>query len=211
MFRKVENLGKNGNFLDLIKDIYCKTKSAVKIGNNTTNFFPYSKGVQQGNPLSLLLFNICINDIFQKIKNESLVTLDNEYFFNAMNYADDLIIFSTTEDGLQSSLDSLGSYCEEWKLEVNNKKSNDMIFKKGTQKETREFKIKNNTLKIVKEYKYLGSIINYKNCSFTPTVTDLSSKGLRALHAICSKLQFKLASIQLLLKIFDTYNANYSV
>ena len=112
MFRKVENLGKNGNFLDLIKDIYCKTKSAVKIGNNTTNFFPYSKGVQQGNPLSPLLFNICINDIFLKIKNESLVTLDNEYFFNAMNYADDLIIFSTTEDGLQSSLDSLGSYCE---------------------------------------------------------------------------------------------------
>ena len=122
LFRKVENLGKNGNFLDLIKDIYCKTKCAVKIGNNTTNFFPYSKGVQQGNPLSLLLFNICINDIFQKIKNESLVTLDNEYFFNAMNYADDLIIFSTTEDGLQSSLDSLSSYCEEWKLEVNNNK-----------------------------------------------------------------------------------------
>ena len=69
LFRKVENLGKNGNFLDLIKDIYCKTKSAVKIGNNTTNFFPYSKGVQQGNPLSPLLFNIFINDIFQKIKN----------------------------------------------------------------------------------------------------------------------------------------------
>ena len=86
-----------------------------------------------------------------------------------------------------------------------------MIFKKGTRKETREFKIKNNTLKIVKEYKYLGSNINYKNCSFTPTVTDLSSKGLRALYAICSKLTFKLASIQLLLKFFDTYNANYSV
>ena len=83
--------------------------------------------MQLGNPLSPLLFNICINDVFQKIKNESLVTLDNEYFFNAMNYADDLIIFSTTEDGLQSSLDSLGSYCEEWKLEVNNKKSNAMI------------------------------------------------------------------------------------
>ena len=40
LFRKLENKGINGNFLNLIKSIYKSTKCAVKINNKTTNFFP---------------------------------------------------------------------------------------------------------------------------------------------------------------------------
>ena len=35
--RRLENLGINGNFLDLIRDIYKQTKCAVKINNKTIN------------------------------------------------------------------------------------------------------------------------------------------------------------------------------
>ena len=51
LFRKLENKGINGNFMELIKNIYKKTKYAVKLNEKLTNFFPYSKGVQQGNPI----------------------------------------------------------------------------------------------------------------------------------------------------------------
>ena len=68
LFRKLENKNINGNFLNLIKNIYSQTQCAVKINKNTTNFFSYEKGVQQGNPLSPLLFNLFINDIFDIIK-----------------------------------------------------------------------------------------------------------------------------------------------
>ena len=61
LFRKLVNKGINGNFLKLIKNIYGKTKCAVKINNKTTDFFNYDKDVQQGNPLSPLLFNLYIN------------------------------------------------------------------------------------------------------------------------------------------------------
>ena len=54
LFRKIANIGINGNILDLIKSIYKKTKCAVKINNKTTKYFEYQKGVQQGNPLSPL-------------------------------------------------------------------------------------------------------------------------------------------------------------
>ena len=47
LFRKLENKDINGNFLKLIKNIYGKTKCAVKINNKTTHFFNYDKGVQQ--------------------------------------------------------------------------------------------------------------------------------------------------------------------
>ena len=74
---------------------------------NITNFFPYSKGVQQGNPLSPILLNLYINDIFETIRNNNPVSLDGNSNFNALMYADDLIIISTTKQGLQDSLNSL--------------------------------------------------------------------------------------------------------
>ena len=36
-------------------------------------------------------------------------------------YADDMIIMSTTQDGLQKWLNELNEYCEKWKLNVNQK------------------------------------------------------------------------------------------
>ena len=93
------------------------------MNNKTTIFFNYSKGVQQGNPLSPMLFNLFINDIFDAVKNENPVTLDNKESFNTLMYADDLIIMSTTQEGLQKSLDGLSKYCKLWKLNINHKKT----------------------------------------------------------------------------------------
>ena len=73
-FRKLQNKGINGNFLKLIQNIYSKTQCAVKINDKTTKFLSYEKGVQQGNPLSPLLFNLYINDVFETIANQSSVT-----------------------------------------------------------------------------------------------------------------------------------------
>ena len=50
-----------------------------------------------------MLFNIFINDVFDVIKNENSVNLNNNYSFNALMYADDLIIMSTPQEGLQKN------------------------------------------------------------------------------------------------------------
>ena len=39
-------------------------------------------------------------------------------------YADDMIIMSTTQEGLQKCLNEVNEYCEKWKLNVNQKKPN---------------------------------------------------------------------------------------
>ena len=77
LFRKIENKGINGNFLALLKSIYSKTECAVKINNKITIFFKYEKGVQQGNPLSPILFNLYVNNIFEIIINQNHVSLDD--------------------------------------------------------------------------------------------------------------------------------------
>ena len=104
LFGKLENLGINGNFLNLMKSISKNTKCAVKVNGKTTDFFNYEKGVHQGNPISPLLFNIFINDLCQELKSPQDISLDNKHTFNTLMYADDLIILSTSKDNLQTNL-----------------------------------------------------------------------------------------------------------
>ena len=75
LFYKLQNIGINGNILELIRNIYKKTTCAVKIDDQITDFFSYSKGVRQGCPLSTLLFNLYVNDIFQMINNNTQTPL----------------------------------------------------------------------------------------------------------------------------------------
>ena len=203
LFRKLENKGINGNFLNIIKSIYELTECAVKIDNKTTKYFRYEKGVQQGNPLSPLLFNLFINDIFAAIKNDSNLTLDGVNNLNALMYADDLIIMATSPEELQKSLDGLSAYCAKWKLDVNVKKTKCLTFSKGSNCKKFQFKINHQVVENVKEYKYLGINVNAKNCSFGPSLINLSAKATRALYAITSKLPVKNAPVRTLMKLFD--------
>ena len=109
----------------LIKDVYKKTKCAVKIKNHITNFFNYTKGVRQGCPLSALLFNIYLNDLFEILdkNNDSNIFLSSGNKLNALMYADDLVILSDSKDGLQKQVDKLSSFCSKWKLTINVRKT----------------------------------------------------------------------------------------
>ena len=100
-----------------------------------TNYFNYEKGVLQGNPLRPLLFNLYINDIFNNINNPNPVTLNDQYNFSSLMHADDLILFSTTKEGLQKCLDSVYEFSNKWKLQINYSRTKCMTFTKCHQKE----------------------------------------------------------------------------
>ena len=51
--------------------------------------------------------------------------------FNCLLYADDIILLSTTETGLQRCISKLEKYCDDWCLEVNLVKSKIIVFNKG--------------------------------------------------------------------------------
>ena len=105
LFYKLETYNINGNFLELLKNIYNKSKCAVKINNKLTNFFIQEKG----DPLRPTLFNIFINDLLGELEksNDTFVTLNNIHKIRALMFADDLILFSTSKEGLRNSLNTL--------------------------------------------------------------------------------------------------------
>ena len=109
LFHKLSNNGISGKSLSLLFNLYNKTQCAIKRNNDITDLFRYSKGVRQGCPLSLILFNLYVNDIFNIIDQNSTpgVYLKEGNTINALMYADDLVLISRSKEGLQRLIDTV--------------------------------------------------------------------------------------------------------
>ena len=206
LFHMLQKVGINGNVLNLIKDLYGKTKCAIKINNRITEFFNYSKGVRQGCPLSPVLFNLYINDIFDVIDKHSTsdVYLDAKNKINALMYADDLVLISRSKEGLQQQIDGIQEYCQKWKLTINIKKTKSMVFNRGNNIIKTTFNIGGSPIENVKSFTYLGFNISAKNCSFQNMTNDLSIKANRVIFAIKRKVKLSKLPMKLALRIFNS-------
>ena len=204
LFHKVKNIGFYGKSLDLIKDIYKKTRCAIKIEHQITDFFSYTKGVRQGCPLSPSLFNIFINDLFEILDNDedSNINLNNEHRLNTLMYADDLILLAQSKEGLQNQINKLNTFCKTWNLEINNKKTKIMIFNRGNKLIKTDFFSNNTLLENVKTIRYLGFTISAKKCSFLPTIEDLSTKATRAIFSLNNSIKLSKLPTKLAVKVF---------
>ena len=107
------------------------TQYCVRVNGFITRWFDVISGVKQGCLLSPLLFNLYIEDLVTKIKalNCGVNLLDKQ--LSVMLYADDIVLISETEKGLQSMLNTLNDWCINNSMSVNLEKSKIVHFRKG--------------------------------------------------------------------------------
>ena len=72
-------------------------------------------------------------------------------------YADDMVIFSTSPEGLQNELNYLEKYCADWGMKVNIKKTKIIIFNKTGRTIKKKFLFENPEVECISNYKYLGN------------------------------------------------------
>ena len=157
---KLLQINVRGNFYKVIKSLYSNSNCSIRIGNNQTQPFQYTRGVRQGCILSPLLFNLYVNDLafsFNNILSDPFV-LPNGTKLNSLFYADDLIILSRSKLGLQNCLNKLSSYCNSWMLKINPKKTKIMVFQKGKYKCDYVFHIGNEIFDTM-----ISPILTYRN------------------------------------------------
>ena len=117
----MHKIGVKGKFLQIIKSMYGNINSCIQVTDGLcSEFFKSNKGIMQGDSLSPLLFNTFMNDIpnFLKISNCPGVTLANKSI-NCLMFADDLVLMSSSANGLQKSINSMNSNTiEKWRQAV---------------------------------------------------------------------------------------------
>ena len=93
--------------------------------------FSQDNGVLQGGSLSPTLFTAYINELESRINAIECMGVNiNEVKVSVLMYADDLVLLSQTEDGLQCGINALHIFCTENNLKVNTSKSKLMYVSK---------------------------------------------------------------------------------
>ena len=182
LINKLQDRGIDGRILEIIKTLYLEDTASVKIGNTYSPPFKTNRGVRQGCVLSPLLFIIFLSDL-QMILDQSKdnVKLDKDMEISCIMWADDILILSESEEGLQQKLNSLHDYSKANKLTVNTMKTKCMVFNKtGRLLKKHTFYYNNLLLENVREYKYLGFLVTPSG-EIVSGLKDLRNRGMKAL------------------------------
>ena len=116
-------------YLRPIKSLYKDTVSTVKINDYITEYFDVLHGVKQGDNLSPTLFNLFINNLASQIKELHCGIKIGIEQVSILLYADDIVLLSDSEKGLQSMLTYLNTWCMQWCFDIIVLKSNIIHFR----------------------------------------------------------------------------------
>ena len=95
----------------------------VRWGNSTSLDILVGNGVKQGGIISLVLFNIYMDDLSMHINSSGIGGYLRTAFINHLCYADDLCLISLSSCGMQQLLHICNEYAAEHQLIYNGSKS----------------------------------------------------------------------------------------
>jgi hypothetical protein len=118
-------------------------------------------------------------------------------------FADDIVLFSRTPDGLQYMLDKLYQYSCKWGMKVNINKTKVCVFQRRCQTTDYVWKYSGEILEVVSQFCYLG--INLAaNGSTTTTIKSLSDQALAAYNSLLALFRRVSLDVKTKLTLFDS-------
>ena len=161
---KLLKCGINGHFLRVLQSMYKNDKACIKLGNKITETFAINIGVKQGNNPSLTLFNLYLHDLPELFRHDSTdpVLIKDNLPIGSLLWADDLILFSNSEEGLRAALAKLETYCDSNQLSINISKTKYMVFNKDNRTRKQKFLFKKKEIEFVRNFTYHLSWIQHQ-------------------------------------------------
>ena len=205
LFEKLKTYGITGNFFNTLKRMYTNDSSKIKIDGTLSNTLYPNQGVRQGCILSPLLFNIFLADLPRIFNVPECQTpiIEGRDKISCIIWADDLVLFSESEGGLNKMMLNLSNYNEKNGLEINIVKTKCMIFNKTGKLIRRNFKYRDKTIATIREYKYLGFVLTPSG-EIVSGLYDLKDRAARAYALLRTKMgAFFRKNLLTTLQLFD--------
>ena len=166
MWNVLRLYGVGGKLLQAVKSLYTDSRACVRVGNETSDWFPVRVGLRQGCVMSPWLFNLYIDGVVREVNarvlGRGVELLDgngNDWRLNQLLFADDTVVVADSEEKLGQLVTEFGRVCERRKLRVNVGKSNVMRCTRYENGTRLNVTLDGEVLEEVDQFKYLGSII----------------------------------------------------
>ena len=119
-----------GRVLASVQTMYAQDRSCVVTSEGATEMFECSIGMKQGCPASPLLFSLYLDEL-EALLWDAADQTDcprlAQLLIAILLFADDIVLFSSSEKGLQQQLNILQKFCTLRGLEVNAQKTKTMV------------------------------------------------------------------------------------
>ena len=165
--------------------MYKNNKIFVKTSNGILQPFESTISVKQGCVFSPLLFNLYINKVCEIFDSSCDPVKIDKTDLNCLLWADDLLLISQSESGLQKCLDKTQNFYEDLGLKINVKKTKIMIFNKRdiTVSDKFKFTLNKEKVEVAEQYQYLGIKLRPSG-SLKFAADELHDKATRAWFGI---------------------------
>ena len=156
IFFKLIRAGFHGKVIDTLRSLYRKTVFRVKCKGLPSPPIRDSYGVNQGGNASPMLFRQYMVDLGDYLLKQNGLCITDHIIVHLL-WADDLVLVSDSEIGLQKQLYGLLSFCANSCMIVNELKTKAMVF--GLLSGPLNIHLSGHSIETVSQYKYLGNII----------------------------------------------------
>ena len=161
--------------LRIITNLYWNQRAQIIVDNEKSSEMNIKREVIQGCVMSPLLFNVYSESIFEEAllsENEGIII--NGKVINNIRFADDTVIIASSAEELQRLLSRTSTFCEQYGLKINVKKTKYMIITKGTDIQA-NINLLGRQIERVQKYKYLGTWITENNEQTTEIRTRIET------------------------------------
>ena len=203
---KLIKSGIDGKLLRVLRSMYSNVKLCIKHMGNVSKFFDSNLGLLQGEVTSPIMFSLFLNDIQLHLQDNLQCGINiDQLSIYLLLFADDAVILSDTETGLQNSLERLKEYCLKWNLIINTDKTKIVIFRKGERlHDMYKWQINQQNIEVVSIFNYLGLVFS-SGGSFSHATDALAGKALRAIYSLFYITKNFEVQVHVMFSLFDTF------
>ncbi|KAK3539668.1 hypothetical protein QTP70_011124 [Hemibagrus guttatus] len=144
--------GIRGPLLRAVRSLYNRSRSLVRIASCKSDLFPVHVGLQQGCPLSPVLFIVFMDRISRRGREEGVWFGDHR--ISLLIFADDVVLLASSGLDLQHALGRFAAECEAAGMRVSTSKSEAMVLDR--KKVVCTLQVGGEVRPQVEEFKYLG-------------------------------------------------------